>query len=67
MNSYFVTASKDAVLVLILSVIAINSLVEHHAIDFCYNVFLVTGMTSIGLKKDRRMESGIQVMFGIAH
>ena len=51
MSSYYAAVSGDAVLVLILSVIAINSLVEHHAIDFCYNVFLVTGMTQCHLFK----------------
>lgn len=62
MNSYYATASRDAVLALILVVIAINCLVEHHAWEFCYNIFLVTGMTFIvpGGKNNTRGDTVIE-------
>ncbi|MCR5777920.1 MAG: hypothetical protein K6G84_10975 [Lachnospiraceae bacterium] len=58
MNSYYAAVSGDSILVLILSVIAINSLAEHHSIEFCYNVFWVTGMTLISKRRSKNNTRG---------
>ena len=56
LNSYHAAVSRDPVLVLILAVIAINCLGEHHALEYCYNIFLVTGMTSVIRSVDRNRQ-----------
>ena len=50
--TYHAALDKDVVLCLILCMIAFVSIIEHHSIDYCYNVFFLAPAFMMSAKKE---------------